>query len=175
MTINISDIIDIKNYHYSYRDGVLRVSWHDPNGVTIKQGNPIFKIHASGSFSDGADEISIALTNTIKPEVYISGGVVKRLGITHKFDENRPFEVMGNTPNPWNQQTGIHFYLPENGVVAIKVRDITGRIVYVSKENMSKGEHIISLTQEQLNASGLLIYDINFGNEVRTMKMLNIR
>ena len=103
------------------------------------------------------------------------GAQIKKLGLIQVNNLDRPFELLGNTPNPWNQQTGIHFYLPENGDVVIKVRDITGRVVYNLRESMPKGEHTISLTQEQLNASGLLFYDITFGKEIRTMKMLNIR
>jgi hypothetical protein len=31
------------------------------------------------------------------------------------------------------------------------------------------------LTKEQLGASGILFYDLTFGSEVKTMKMLNIK
>jgi hypothetical protein len=74
-----------------------------------------------------------------------------------------------------NQNTEIKFLIPENGDVSIRVRDITGRVIYTAKEFMNKGENSIILHAEQLNGSGILLYDITFGKEVKTMKMLNIR
>ena len=49
------------------------------------------------------------------------------------------------------------------------------QVIYTGKEYMDKGENIIILNADQLNGSGVLLYDITFGNEVKTMKMLNIR
>jgi hypothetical protein len=48
-------------------------------------------------------------------------------------------------------------------------------VIYTAKEFMNKGENSIILHAEQLNGSGILLYDITFGKEVKTMKMLNIR
>ena len=170
-----SEKLNIENYHYSFKDGILKLSWHNSVGINAKKDELLFNVHVIGSDNKTAGLVPLALTKLIKPEVYTLDGGTKKLGLVHVSNLDRPFELLGNTPNPWNQQTGIHFYLPENGDVVIKVRDITGRVVYNLRESMPKGEHTISLTQEQLNASGLLFYDITFGKEIRTMKMLNIR
>ena len=85
------------------------------------------------------------------------------------------FVLHGNTPNPWGNETGINFYLPESGNVSVKVKDITGRQVYMHQDYFNKGENTIRLTKDQIGVTGILIYEISFGKEVKTMKMLNIK
>ena len=166
--------LNIENYHYSFVDGILRISWHNSMGTAIKKGEILFNVqiiksHLNNSAAD------MTLTTSIKPELYTSDNVVKSLGLKNTNNVIRKFELLGNTPNPWDQVTGINFYVPENGDVVIRVRDLTGRVVNTMKEFMTKGEHTVTLSNEQLNASGLLLYDVTFGKEVRTMKMLNIK
>ncbi|MBK9734400.1 MAG: T9SS type A sorting domain-containing protein [Saprospiraceae bacterium] len=83
--------------------------------------------------------------------------------------------MLGNTPNPWNTETGINFYLPKAGKVKLTVRDLTGRVLYTTYNEYLKGENTILVTRDQLEVGGLLLYDLTFDNEVKSMKMLNIR
>ncbi len=168
--------LKIEDYHYNYAGGVLTISWNSPSSIALKSGDHLFDIHVT---SERAEKISnmIALDgNHLNPEYYTATNEIRSLGL--KFSNiagDNDFEVLGNTPNPWNNQTNIHFRLPFAGEVMLKVRDVTGRIIYTTKELYIKGDNTIMLTKEQLGASGILFYDLTFGSEVKTMKMLNIK
>ena len=99
----------------------------------------------------------------------------RSLGLQFTRNTSEVFEVYGNTPNPWNNETSINFNIPQSGEVTLHVRDITGRMVYTSTNHFVKGQQSIKLQNEQLGVSGILIYDLIFDNEVKTMKMLNIK
>ena len=167
-----SGLMDVHDYHYSYADGILRMSWHNPEGIKVNKGDVMFNIEIKSSENI---QNNLYLTKLIKPELYSAGDETHTLGFRNVEIDGDKFILMGNTPNPWNQSTEIKFFLPTNGEVAVRVRDITGRVIYTGKEYMDKGENIIILNADQLNGSGVLLYDITFGNEVKTMKMLIIR
>ena len=167
-----SGLMDVHDYHYSYADGILRMSWHNPEGIKVNKGDVMFNIEIKSSQNI---QNNLYLTKLIKPELYSAGDETHTLGFRNVEIDGDKFILMGNTPNPWNQSTEIKFFLPTNGEVAVRVRDITGRVIYTGKEYMDKGENIIILNADQLNGSGVLLYDITFGNEVKTMKMLIIR
>jgi uncharacterized repeat protein (TIGR01451 family) len=167
-----SGLIDMMDFNYSYADGILRMSWHNPEGIRVQINDILFNIEMKKS---GINDNTFSLTKLINPEVYSASNGIHTLGLKNVDNSLDKFELIGNTPNPWNQNTEIKFLIPENGDVSIRVRDITGRVIYTAKEFMNKGENSIILHAEQLNGSGILLYDITFGKEVKTMKMLNIR
>ena len=45
----------------------------------------------------------------------------------------------------------------------------------MNQDYFNKGENTIRLTKDQIGVTGILIYEISFGKEVKTMKMLNIK
>lgn len=169
-------MLKIEDYHYHYTGGVLTISWHSTSGVVLKSGDHLFDIHITSEQADKTSNMIALANNHLIPEYYTSSNETRTLGL--KFSNvagDNDFEVLGNTPNPWNNQTNINFRVPFAGEVMLKVRDVTGRIIYTAKEFFNKGDHSIMLTKEQLGASGILFYELTFGSEVKTMKMLNIK
>lgn len=166
-----SDILDIDPQHYHIKDGVLRISWHNQHGINISKGTKLFEI-----ISKDANILdNVFIVNELRSELYTPLGETRSIFIKYEADENQNFKLFGNTPNPWNQQTDIRFYLPEDGQVVLKVRDITGKMVYTTSEYLSKGSQNILLDNTKLNTSGILIYEVIFKDEVKTLKMLHIR
>jgi hypothetical protein len=144
--------------------------------VEIKAGEHLFDIHFTSERVDKISNMISVEKNYLAAEYYSASNDIRPLGL--KFSNiatEHIFEVLGNTPNPWNSETTINFRLPVSGEVMLKVRDVTGRIVYTSNGLFQKGDNTILLTKEQLGGSGILFYDLTFGNEVKTMKMLNIK
>jgi len=168
--------LKIEDYHYNYAGGVLTISWNSPSSIALKSGDHLFDIHVTSERAEKTSNMIALDGNHLNPEYYTATNEIRSLGL--KFSNiagDNDFEVLGNTPNPWNNQTNIHFRLPFAGEVMLKVRDVTGRIIYTTKELYIKGDNTIMLTKEQLGASGILFYDLTFGSEVKTMKMLNIK
>jgi hypothetical protein len=70
-----------------------------------------------------------------------------------------------NYPNPFNGMTKIAYTLPDNGVVTIRVMDLTGKLIANVLDNaeMTGGKHDVTFTASNL-ATGMYVYEISFTN-----------
>ena len=81
-----------------------------------------------------------------------------------------------NAPNPFNPQTTIAFDLPQQGAVRLQVYDIAGRLVRtLIAADLAPGRHRAVWdgrdTQGRGVSSGSYLARLEFGHEVRTMRM----
>jgi len=174
--VNISPaLINIEDFNYSYKDGRLYISWHNTDGLSIKSDDHLFDLHFTSQITGIASNVISLENSVLTPEYYSSANEIQKLGVRFISTGDDIFRTLGNTPNPWNNQTSINFHIPAHGEVKLKIRDITGRMVFTYKDIFQKGDNSIIITKEQLGASGILFYELSFGNEVKTMKMLNIK
>jgi hypothetical protein len=171
-----SGVLSMLSDNYIFNKGMLNVSWHAADSKEVKEGDVLFFIHLETERSLGLTEVMVNGEHKgLKPEYY--GGDLNAQRLTWRVErpDSGTFELQGNTPNPWNNETNIQFTLPEDGQVTLKVRDITGRTVYTHQHYGTKGDNSIRIASEQIGATGLFLYDLMYGNEVKTSKMLNIK
>ena len=179
---NVNDVhvtngsLAINDDQYSFVDGLLNIAWHQNKSAKVNKGDLLFFLHVDAKYNDQLSHVLLTdVRQGLNPEMYHTNGSIQNIGWRLLRDSNQEFALHGNTPNPWSQETNINFTLPEDGIVSLKVRDITGRIVYVGQNYFNKGDNSFKLSSDILGASGILFYDLTFGNEVKTMKMLNIK
>ena len=80
-----------------------------------------------------------------------------------------------NYPNPFNPSTTISFALPAASNVTVQVYDAQGRLVSdLFRGNLSRGFHEINFDGRGLS-SGVYLYRVSTGWEVRTGKMLLVK
>lgn len=168
-------ILGIEDYHYNFVNGYIVISWSDQKGVAVKAGDKLFDLVLKANTASTVTRHLSTDVAVIKAEYYNKSLETRSLSLQFTKNTSGIFEVYGNTPNPWNNQTSINFSIPQSGEVILNVRDITGRLVHTSKNHFAKGVNSINLQNEQLGVSGILIYDLIFDNDVKTMKMLNIK
>jgi hypothetical protein len=74
-------------------------------------------------------------------------------------------------PNPWNESTNLHFYLPEHGTATLAVVDGLGRTIYTHTKVYDKGHQSITLEDTQIPAAGLywLVLETGSGKLVQKM------
>jgi len=92
-------------------------------------------------------------------------------------DEPLPdnLQLLGNFPNPFNPQTVIRYRLQKQTRVKLVVSDLTGRTVRVLVDGMqTPGEHDVRFGAQNLS-SGIYVYRLSAGKQVRTAKMLLLR
>lgn len=102
-------------------------------------------------------------------------------GIEDKIAKNIPgeFKLLQNYPNPFNPSTTIHYSIPAEGKVSLKVFDILGREVSnLVNEYQRKGEHKIIFNASSAAgglASGIYFYRLEFNNKASTHKMILLK
>ncbi len=168
-------VLGIEDYHYNFVNGYVVISWSDQNGISVQQGDKLFDLVLRANTASTVSRHLSKDIAVINAEYYNNSLETRSLSLQFTRNTSEVFEVYGNTPNPWNNETSINFNIPQSGEVTLHVRDITGRMVYTSTNHFVKGQQSIKLQNEQLGVSGILIYDLIFDNEVKTMKMLNIK
>ena len=100
--------------------------------------------------------------------------------VASRNDLPHVFQIYPNFPNPFNPQTTLRYTLPKKGHVTLRIYDINGRLVttLVNTENVA-GVHTVTWIgrdwQEQEVSSGVYLYRIQFGDQLKSGKMVLIR
>lgn len=85
------------------------------------------------------------------------------------------FALSQNYPNPFNPTTKINFDLPFDGIVTLKIFDLSGReISTLINEFMTAGYYARVFKAENLS-SGIYLYSLTSNNMVLTKKMLMVK
>jgi hypothetical protein len=90
-----------------------------------------------------------------------------------KQQKTEEFELMA-FPNPANDYANISFTLPANasGAVAIKLFDMSGRLMGITAEHAEGGVQQVELNTSVL-APGTYIYQVVYGNKIGIEKLTN--
>jgi len=90
------------------------------------------------------------------------------------------FALLPNYPNPFNPTTTITYTIPQSNVVAVRIYDVTGRLITTLYDAYQEaGEHRIIWNGKnsagQLVSSGMYISEIRFEGSVITRKMMMLK
>lgn len=97
------------------------------------------------------------------------------VGITSGSNTVMSYSLSQNYPNPFNPVTRINFSIPKNGLVQIRVYDLTGREVQTLLNEMkTSGEYSINFNGSSLS-SGVYFYKLITNEFVETKKMILIK
>lgn len=127
--------------------------------------------------------------NDISTDIQIaidSGRESVELDVAPLPKENDPLEIMPNTfavrnyPNPCNPATFIRFSLPDAGHVTVNIFNVRGqKVCDVVDENYSAGHHVVRWDGrddfDQMVATGIYFYNIQFEGQAKTNKILMLR
>ena len=86
--------------------------------------------------------------------------------------EGGVFELYQNEPNPFSKETVVRYRLPEASAVKLTVYDVTGKVVRVYELKGQKGLNSYQISKGDLNATGLLYYQLDATNHTATKRML---
>ncbi len=96
-------------------------------------------------------------------------------GIPGEGETPKSFRIYPNYPNPFNPTTHFQFAIPEAKEVEIRVYDTRGRLIQqLNPGVMQPGYHTIPYTADQLS-SGVYMYEIKAGTDVKSRSMTLIK
>ncbi|MBS1493262.1 MAG: T9SS type A sorting domain-containing protein [Bacteroidetes bacterium] len=85
------------------------------------------------------------------------------------------YSLAQNYPNPFNPTTTIKYSIPNDGLVQIKVYDISGKeVMNLVNENKTAGNYEVKFNGANLS-SGIYFYRINAGEFVQTKRMMLVK
>lgn len=93
-------------------------------------------------------------------------------GIENPTVEPLKYNLSQNYPNPFNPTSNIHFSIPKDGIVKLKVYDALGNVVAIYSDGFMKaGEYNAEFDGSKL-ASGVYFYQLTAGDFTATKKMI---
>ena len=150
----------------------LTVSWHQAEPYSFREGEVLFRLIGKTNMGGNPDELFSLRANLTAAEAYGPG---KILGVGIRSDQGSAagFHLFQNVPNPFRSSTTIAFQLPEAGPATLTITDVSGKVVRVLEGEYSAGFHEVEL--RDLNATGLLYYQLSTPSYTATRRMIRLR
>jgi Dockerin type I domain len=123
----------------------------------------------------GMDNTKISLSsNKINDEVYIGG---RNYAIVEAYTdvEDESYSTVSNAPNPWNNETTIHFESMKEQNVDVIIKDLHGRTIYAKTVLSKLGENKVRISSDDIqNSNGMLLYEVVLDHKKLVGKMLHL-
>ena len=155
-------------------NGKLAFSWNDVKGLSIDKDQVLFTI-----------EFRATANNTISNAIKVSSDITKAEAYTNDLSEinlvlavrnvrnsDGMFLLEQNNPNPFTSSTSIGFTLPEAGKATLTIYDITGKVLKTIANDYPKGRSEVIISQESINAQGVMFYELECNGMKATKKMI---
>jgi len=168
----VAGAMEIAEYNFTIANNELLVSYDEVNGLKVSEGDVMFALELSSAQV-------LQLTETLKSEVYVEGaGGVETIGVELQGaveSISEEFAVYQNTPNPFSEETTIAFELPNTDEVFIQIFDNSGKVLFAKTGVFERGYNEISVSQDELETTGILYYQISTNSHIATRKMIVLK
>lgn len=159
------------------KEEAMTISWNTATELSTDEDEVLFtvimKANTSNELSKAID-ITSAITTA---EAYTSSLEIDGVEINVRGEYTNvetQFELFQNTPNPFDGFTTIPFNLPETGNVTLNVFDITGKVIYNTRGEYTRGMNEITLDNTKMSAKGIMYYQLEYNGTVATKKMISL-
>jgi len=142
-------------------DGTATVS----GGVTYQWDN-----NAGGVTTTTAAGLCVGTYNVAAIDAAGCAGIASVSVLSTSIEEQTGMHVLRNSPNPFNDKTGISFDLKDAGVVNFVVIDVTGKVVYSESVMGTVGINTIEFEADGISP-GVYMYNLVSGVHSVTGKM----
>ena len=164
--------MQLADYNFTIADNELLVSYDEVSGLNVSEGEVLFTLELSSAQV-------LQLTETVKSEVYLEqSGSIETVNIELQGaveNVTAEFAVYQNTPNPFSDETTIAFELPTADEVFIQIFDNSGKVLYARTETFKGGYNEISVSENELETTGILYYQISTNSHIATRKMIVLK
>jgi len=173
-----SDVLNVTEANYTKSANKLFASIHNANSEVITDEiiTLIMDIRKPGYLSEMISLSDSGLNN----ELYINANAQVTAGqigleILNRSTEANTFELLQNVPNPFTTTTDIGFVLPTEQQVSLTVYDVTGQAMIQKSGVYQRGYNTITLDVSEINASGVLYYQLDTEGNSASKKMIVIK
>jgi hypothetical protein len=176
-----SGVIRIEESNFSIAESNnVNVSIDTPYGANISTGEVLFYVEINATSSDDLSSMVIS-SDFISAEVYTTSLEVFALNLDINNVGNNDEEAVytntlfQNVPNPFSDITTVSFNAENDGKIELSVMDISGKVIYQTNNNYSKGQHQVVITKDQLNGiAGVYYIQMKSNHVTSTKKMIMI-
>ena len=171
--------INESNFGMSLLDeGIITTSYHELAPITVSNDEVLFTMTFRAAANVKLSEALSLTSRYTEAEAYDTEGVLDvalgfntLLGTMISAGE---FELLQNKPNPFNESTLIGFSLPEAAHATIRIYDVAGKTLKVISQNFNRGYNEVVIERNELQATGVLYYQLDTDKHSAIKKMIII-
>lgn len=153
--------------------GAITTSWNLSSTLNAAGNEVLFTLKLRAKTAAKLSEVLNISSRLTPAEAYDKQNEAIGVKLSFGADVTQDFAVLRqNTPNPFQDETLIGFYLPKATKGTLTIRDTKGSLVYRLEGNYVKGENKVILKQADLRASGVLYYTLETADFTDTKKMI---
>jgi len=176
--VNVGALENLTNNNFVVleEEGVINTNWLSTTAVTneaaIAPYSITFRAKQNGSLKDVLS-INSRYTNAIAYQSNETAMDVKlNFQVADQLIPANTLALYQNQPNPFIKATEIGFNLPEAMQATLEFYDVTGRQLFQTSQNFAKGYHEVPVSRADLNASGVIYYQLHTEQGTITKKMI---
>jgi hypothetical protein len=143
-------VLHINENNYNIINNKLLFTWNNPNGVSVKDGEILFKLafgtKANGDLKDFIKLVDLPLENEYYYGNEFNKGILQFVFTNKKYN----YTLYQNAPNPFINSTKIGFELENNEEYTISIYDLTGNRIATFKGQGTKGYNFITINKNQI-------------------------
>lgn len=162
-------------------EGVITTSWNQQNAVSLDDNTVLFTLEVNAKQDVKLSDVLNTNSRLTAAEAYReSANDIKLLNLAIEYTEStssvdaNAFALYQNRPNPFKEETLIAFSLPEKDEISLKIFDVSGKILTEIVGTFDKGYNELSVNRSDLNASGVLYYELSTSKHTALQKMIVI-
>lgn len=174
----VSEELGITDDNFGFElidQGILTTSWNDGEARTFDAGIVLFSIELEGLNEGSLSQVMAINSKVTDAEAYNANEEIMDVSIRFEGEVGTSgFELFQNRPNPFKDLTTIGFSLPKATSATLTVFDVTGKVLRTVEGDFVKGYNAIDLLQSELNATGVLYYQLDSDTFTATRRMVVI-
>lgn len=180
--------LNTNNFGFSLlNDGIITTSWSASTSNGMEDGEVLFSLVFDKLQKNLPTSIFNLESNIVNAEAYRQDSdKVTSLDVNIEIENNSAntnteilsttyFKVYQNKPNPFNNETVIGFDLPDLSNVSIKIYDMSGRVLKFINADFGAGYNEVLLKKDEIDATGIIYYQVETPTNTATNKMVIMR
>lgn len=169
-----SSRFSISEQNYNKLDGNLRFSWNSNEAILLDQ-NSTFTITVQANESVFVNDCVQMNSEGLHSEVYTDSDVAPLQLSFRNSELDNEILLYQNAPNPWSDFTEVKFYIDRIKPYTFSVFDINGRLLHRQQNHSKVGINKVLLDKYDINADGILYYELQIDGQRYMNKMIVIK
>jgi len=148
----------------------IAIAW-DALSTTSADDDLFFEMTIQAQQSGWLEDMISVDREQLLPIAYTTSDQVHSVALQFSISNNKDIQL-ASSPNPFQNQTTISFYLPEAAETILTLFDVNGNLLKQYPIKGNKGRNELAITGESLPDNGVLLYQLQTVNGVFTGKMI---
>ena len=157
-------------------EGVITTSYSSADAKALSSDEVLFTLVFAAKAETQLSNAFTVNSRVTNAEAYNSSNEL--LGVSVNFGDQvvsgQEFALYQNRPNPFKETTTIGFNLPSASAASLTIYDVTGRVLKVVDGDFTKGYNEIAIKKSDVNATGVLYYQLDSEEYTATKRMIVI-